>query len=158
MKPVEANMDVLRIQTSIRDLAKTSVDWSHLSSVVSNEFGDAYLDFAYEAFRRNKNRQHITESNAMAESTSTQNISRITLNKKARQTLFATAIVLVCAVLFPPFQITVQGGGMTISQGFKFIGTTESYTGVVNTPLLLCEFFVILIVGFIATLLHQINE
>ena len=54
-------------------------------------------------------------------------------------------------MIFLPFQITAQG--VSINQGFKFIGSASGYQGVVDVPLLLCEISVILIVGLISLVL-----
>lgn len=75
-----------------------------------------------------------------------ENKSMLDVQKK---TLLATALFLMLSVLFPPYQITVQG--MTVSQGFHWIWDKGAYqyTGVVDVPLLLCEILVICIIGAI---------
>ncbi len=128
--------EILKIHDAISAKAITWVNWARLSSAVIREYGDAYLEFAYLACKRNQTK--IEPINQEAKEIKQKN-------------LFAVEFFLITALIFLPFQITAQS--VSISQGFKFIGSTSGYQGVVDVPLLLCEISVILIVGLISLVL-----
>jgi hypothetical protein len=77
-------------------------------------------------------------------------LNKRNFNEHQRYVLIATALMLLLCLIYPPYQITVQG--MTISQGFHWIWDkgTYQYTGIVEVPLLLCELVVICVVGAIS--------
>lgn len=83
------------------------------------------------------------------------NISSISAN-----ILMTTLSLLVLALLFPPWYIVIEGS-MSISRGYYFIADTHvkgQAIGMVNVPLLFCEFFVIIVGGAIALLMVRKNE
>jgi uncharacterized membrane protein len=74
--------------------------------------------------------------------------------------LTITAMLLILSLLFPPWYIVIENN-MSVSLGYHFIATAykkEYAAGIVNVSLLCCEFFVIIVVGFIALFVARQNE
>lgn len=77
------------------------------------------------------------------------------MNRKQRIVLFLTAVALIIAFSYPPFQlITARGSVLNLGYGFLFDPPMYSSThaGSVNVSLLAIELLAILIVGGILTL------
>ena len=73
----------------------------------------------------------------------------------ADRILIAVATALLLALLFPPFEITVQGARMGLGFAFIFTGASWSMNGqplagFVNAPQLECEMMMIMAIGLIA--------
>jgi hypothetical protein len=169
----------------IEKMAAQMPDWAWLSSEVKSKMGASYLRVAYDIQQAQKKalesrnkaidvdddqlqvgiNQHVEValSNDSQEFLSKLIVQERTqlnnqLNKGQKNTLIATACALFLSVLYPPFQITVQG--MTVTQGFHWLWQKGDYqyTGVVDVAFLLCEILVICLVGGISYRVVLNNE
>jgi len=173
-QPVQIEDLSLEVRSDIEKLAMQTPVWAGLSSQVKIKYGENYLRIAYDILKKQqKNNNQSASPRPLAEQplntqTDAKHIT-LTLSQETseklfqyldmqtsksmfeiqKKTLLTTALFLMLSVLFPPYQITVQG--MTVSQGFHWICNkgTYQYTGVVDVPLLLCEILVICIIGAI---------
>jgi hypothetical protein len=125
------------------------------------EIGEAFGDKLLECFSESRDKNITISLDVKAHDLINQlnnnekkkiqiEIDKKIVNQNQRYVLIATASILLLCLIFPPYQITVQG--MTISQGFHWIWDKGAYqyTGVVEVPLLLCELIVICLVGAIS--------
>lgn len=139
----------------IENMAALMPDWTELSSEIKTKMGASYLRVAYDIQQAHKKASNSSSKNYQINDVKDgylqerKNLNN-SLNKVQKNTLNATACTLILSVLYPPFQITVQG--MTVSQGFHWIWQKGDYqySGVVDVALLLCEILVICLVGAIS--------
>ena len=124
---------------------------------IGEEFGDKLLECFSENHDKNitisldvKTQDLINQLNNNEKKKIEIELDKRNANEHQRYVLVATALMLLLCLVYPPYQITVQG--MTVSQGFHWIWDkgTYQYTGVVEVPLLLCELIVICLVGAIS--------
>lgn len=77
------------------------------------------------------------------------------LNRRQKVILFATALLAVVVLLFPPFVIHHPQSGATYNSGFAFLFSQSN--AVVNTGLLALELVVVAVVGVIGVFLTKNN-
>ena len=168
------------IAEHLRRVVLTCANWNDFASRVRKAYGESYLPHAEFIAREVQGRNWfndvqidpVAETEAPDEESSSAKLKGVNMNVTITQpppapelpygsitllTLKTTAALLVMAILFPPFYITLQDD-MVLNLGFKFIGSTSSannYVGSVNSFLLFCEILVICLVGMISFVLSR---
>jgi hypothetical protein len=76
------------------------------------------------------------------------------MNKNQRVALFLMALAILLMLLFPPFQIVIQGSTFNMGYGFIFIpphwGDNENLKAFVNSSMLFMEWLGSILLGSIA--------
>jgi len=76
------------------------------------------------------------------------------MNKNQRGALLLLASTILLMLLFPPFQIIIQGSTFNLGYGFIFMpphwGDNENLSGSVNSSTLFMEWVAVVLIGSIA--------
>jgi len=168
----------------VTEMSRDGKSWTEISRMVKEIYGDRFLENAYAIYKDKRfladfvgddgNEANMSSNDvqnevekvltlridddlqkALFKTLQERGLKKAHLGGRTKNVLFTVSAFLVLALLFPPYQLTVNG--LTISMGFKFLFAKGdlNYEGVVNVPYLMCEIFVILVVGWISFILAR---